>query len=354
MTTSTTSGMSDTSQVRRRVLLVDDENLFLRALDRSLRNKYETTTAVDATSALARLETASFDAVVSDDHMPGRMGHDFLREVAERWPSTVRILMTGLASVEVTIEAVNGAQIAGFVKKPLRPLEIEHCLEAAFSHQIAALQKHSLVIELTRKRDELERLVALLRMDPHLRQDALLTDNQRLHVVAQRDALTGLLNRHGLSQALALAERTPGIQEQYSVLYIDVDRFKAYNDRYGHPAGDGLLRSIAGALEKTLRREGGDLIARYGGEEFVVVAGTGLSTGLAIAERLRRGVEAQTVATVSIGVAAAPDHGESFSAVLEAADRALYLAKSQGRNRVVVTTSGSQHEPACAPVRACR
>ena len=127
---------------------------------------------------------------------------------------------------------------------------------------------------------------------------------------------------------------------------IDVDRFKAFNDRYGHAAGDEALRSAARVLAETIQRAG-DLSARYGGEEFaVILANSKRDAAVALAERLRAGVETlgiphedaeRGVVTLSAGLTlVSPAIGSSPADLLKAADEALYEAKRAGRNRVVV------------------
>jgi diguanylate cyclase (GGDEF)-like protein len=134
-------------------------------------------------------------------------------------------------------------------------------------------------------------------------------------------------------------------RSHFALASLDVDRFKQINDAFGHPAGDQILRAIAGRLREHCRD--GDLLARVGGEEFAVILhGLGTAEALAIAERLRSGVAAQPVRyaigessgqvaiTVSVGVGTFPEHGSTPEKLLEATDRALYAAKSAGRNRV--------------------
>ncbi|TAK92667.1 MAG: GGDEF domain-containing protein, partial [Aquabacterium sp.] len=132
-----------------------------------------------------------------------------------------------------------------------------------------------------------------------------------------------------------------------SILMVDVDHFKKYNDRYGHPAGDECLTQIAKVLQTTLRRPE-DLIARYGGEEFIaVLPRTDANYAAAIAERVRVAVEALQMrhesssashfVTVSVGVVSCKaDFQMKSSALISAADQALYQAKHEGRNRVCV------------------
>jgi diguanylate cyclase (GGDEF)-like protein len=160
-----------------------------------------------------------------------------------------------------------------------------------------------------------------------------------------RDPLTGLFNRRHLQErlwseaAFARRHRAP-----LSLILIDVDHFKRINDEHGHATGDAALRALADALSVLTREE--DVLARYGGEEFALVA-RGIDRGdtLALAERMRRAVEAQRLAgergalsfTVSIGIAHS-ETGEDAHAqqLFEAADRALYAAKDAGRNVVSI------------------
>ncbi|MBU0575608.1 MAG: diguanylate cyclase, partial [Proteobacteria bacterium] len=166
--------------------------------------------------------------------------------------------------------------------------------------------------------------------------------------LSRHDGLTGIANRRHFDEFYqqewkrALREETP-----LSLLLCDLDFFKNYNDTYGHQAGDDCLRAVAGVLQKGLRRPG-DLTARYGGEEFIVVLpGTLREGALAVAESLRRAVEAlaiphsasaaASVVTICLGVSiTVPGPGESPADLLAAADRALYQAKEGGRNRVVI------------------
>lgn len=154
----------------------------------------------------------------------------------------------------------------------------------------------------------------------------------QLRRIGETDPLTGLLNRRGLTDAIAMA------QAPVSFVTLDVDRFKEYNDTYGHPAGDRALQAVAAAIRATVRES--DAVARAGGEEFVVVLPrTGAAGAKRVAEALRAAVEAcrslDRPLTVSGGVATA-ESAEEVGDAFAAADRALYMAKEAGRNRIVV------------------
>jgi len=168
----------------------------------------------------------------------------------------------------------------------------------------------------------------------------------RLHDRAERlattDGLTGLLNRRTLtSQLEARVREARRYGRKVSLVLLDVDHFKRVNDTHGHPAGDAVLRGVAALVKAQARAT--DLAARYGGEEMALVLPETDGPGaLAIAERLRAAVAAaahQTAkgtvrVTVSLGVATAPDDADDASALIEAADAALYRAKQAGRDRV--------------------
>lgn len=168
--------------------------------------------------------------------------------------------------------------------------------------------------------------------------------NERLERLALTDPLTGLFNRRYLDQALALEVTRQRRQKRpFSVLMIDVDHFKHYNDTHGHPRGDDVLKQLARILHENVRAS--DVVARVGGEEFVILLlDTELPHARTGAEKLRDSVVAHDFPfgaqqpggrlTVSVGVASWPKHGETAEEVLEAADRALYLSKAAGRNRI--------------------
>jgi diguanylate cyclase (GGDEF)-like protein len=168
-----------------------------------------------------------------------------------------------------------------------------------------------------------------------------------LQQLATRDSLTGLANRRCFDDTLhAEWQRAMRQQQPLSLLMVDVDNFKQYNDTYGHVGGDDCLRRIAGALAREMRAN--DLVARYGGEEFaVILADQSLKGAAIVAERIRCRVEglhlpnpgaAKSFVTVSIGAAtalAAPDCEPSQ--LVATADAALYRAKHMGRNRISLT-----------------
>jgi diguanylate cyclase (GGDEF)-like protein len=162
--------------------------------------------------------------------------------------------------------------------------------------------------------------------------------------LARQDRLSQLANRLGFDEALALSWRRAVREGQpLSLLMIDVDHFKKFNDCYGHPEGDKVLAAIGGAIGGAIRRPG-DLAARYGGEEFaVLLPNTGSEGAIRIAETIRKTVLAAAMqhersnhrfVTVSVGGATMmPATGTAERTLVENADRALYVAKANGRNQ---------------------
>lgn len=172
--------------------------------------------------------------------------------------------------------------------------------------------------------------------------------NDQLRDLASRDGLTGIFNRRHLDEYLNVELlRCKREKQAISLLMIDVDHFKKYNDHYGHPNGDACLRTVANSISEAIKRPG-DLAARYGGEEFaVVLPGTDTLGALQVAEQIRSDITSANIphtgntagrVTVSVGVAtltaadlANPDE------LIESADRALYQAKAAGRDKVMAS-----------------
>jgi diguanylate cyclase (GGDEF)-like protein/PAS domain S-box-containing protein len=176
--------------------------------------------------------------------------------------------------------------------------------------------------------------------------------NERLQALSRHDALTGLANRRYLADRLENEWRREARHDHTVALIIaDVDHFKAFNDHYGHMAGDECLRRVAGVLQQQVHRPG-DLLARYGGEEFVVLLPeTTLDGAERLAEMMRRAVEDLRLehraapgwpfVTISVGVAEVFPRHHSSDELFARADRALYRAKAAGRNRVEAAAQGN-------------
>ncbi len=179
--------------------------------------------------------------------------------------------------------------------------------------------------------------------------------NKKLKLLSSLDGLTGISNRRIFDEFIDREWRR-GLRNEnpISLIMVDIDFFKKYNDGYGHQAGDDCLKKVAKTLAEEVSRPG-DLVARYGGEEFVVVLGnTGKNVAVALAEKFRTKVEAvkiphaysdiSDVVTLSIGVSTiVPKVSLPPEKLLEAADKALYRAKHEGRNMVKVSEDNEQN-----------
>lgn len=176
------------------------------------------------------------------------------------------------------------------------------------------------------------------RLQLEMQANALEDANQLLEALASTDALTGLLNRRALILRLEEEQLTASEERPLSVMLVDVDHFKQFNDEYGHQVGDDVLRRVAGILRSGCR--GTDVVGRYGGEEFCIgLFNASLDVAQRVAERMCRAVAKANwphrTVTISIGLAAAP-FPRDIDETLRMADEALYESKRQGRDQVRV------------------
>jgi two-component system, chemotaxis family, response regulator WspR len=314
------------------LLIVDDEPDMRLAL-RSLLGVYgyaDVRTVASTREALDVLTAESpspFDLILTDVAMPGLSGIELCRQVkATPHLADIPVLVvTG----RVTDDLMDRAFAAGahdFVLQGVDPHELLARVRAALN----------LKQELERRRARERQLVEVTR--------ELERVNGQLRRLAVQDELTGVPNRRYFNWLLGREwGRAARDGRPLGLILADVDLFKAFNDRYGHLAGDSCLARVAAALTRQVRRAG-DAVARYGGEEFaVVLPEADLAGGMAAGERIRHLVEGRPFVfndkpypvTVSVGVAVATGGPEAAADLLARADRNLYAAKRAGRNRVV-------------------
>jgi two-component system, chemotaxis family, response regulator WspR len=314
------------------VLLVDDQAMVGEAIRRALIGEAEVRLhyCADPAKALAMARQVGATVILQDLVMPGIDGLELVRQYRAD-PVTSQIPIIVLSTKEEP--AVKGAAFkAGandyLVKLPDR-IEL-----------IARIRYHSIAYRNQLQRDEAYRA---LRQS----QELLLERNSELQRLTNVDGLTGLSNKRYFNEYLeAEWKRALRAAAPLSVLMIDVDHFKQYNDTYGHLAGDEVLRTLGQAIKTSFRRST-DLTARFGGEEFVVILpGTGAADTGDQADKLCRVVEelnlphkASSVTdhvTISVGGATTvPRRDGSVEGLVETADQALYEAKRSGRNRAV-------------------
>jgi diguanylate cyclase (GGDEF)-like protein len=236
--------------------------------------------------------------------------------------------------IPATLLTEYGVQMGTLLEFALLSFALAHRLKLAQEANVLLQQAHAA---------ELEARVQARTLDLDHAMNALTQANARLHALSHQDALTGLKNRAFMGEQLPEMWRSAQRwQSPISVLMIDVDHFKQVNDMHGHAAGDEALRQVAGVITRLVQRPG-DHALRFGGEEFLVLLPQTHAVGAAhIAESIRLGVQALDVRvegkrlalTVSIGVACTvPSPELAPQALLKAADRLLYMAKRDGRNR---------------------
>jgi diguanylate cyclase (GGDEF)-like protein len=342
---------------RREVIVcVDDEEGVLRVLRAQLGARFghecQITTARSGDEAVALFDELGRDGesialVIADQIMPGMKGVELLEIVDRRMPATTKILLTGQAGLDAVIEAINRAHLNQYIPKPWDETALLLAVENLLRQFRLVHENQQLISSLSAKNQALLEMNRELEAKIHERTHELAEANTRLAQLAVTDGLTGLYNHRHFHERLALeVERSQRSGLPLSLLMLDVDHFKQFNDSYGHPAGDEVLRQLARVLGDT--RRANDVVARYGGEEFaVILVDTAKFTGAKVAERIRERVyghdfsEAAARAGrigVSIGVATFPDDGSDPESLLRAADAALYAAKRAGRNRVVLSS----------------
>jgi diguanylate cyclase (GGDEF)-like protein len=299
-----------------RLLLVDDEASTRDSIKRTVKKEFEILESDSADGALKILATEKDIAVVlTDENMPGKSGTELLSEIRILYPKIARVVISGQIKLEKMMEAVNSAEVHRFILKPWENEVLRLQLQEAL------LYHHSL--------DEITRLQKLAITDP----------------------VTGLSNHRFFQERIREElERSGRHGRVFSLVMIDVDHFKKFNDRFGHPEGDKALAQIARLLKNATRTA--DSVSRYGGEEFaLVLPETASAAALEVAERIRHDLEDTSIGgppkdkrdpiliTLSIGVSSYPENGKTPEEIIEAADKALYRAKELGRNRVEVFTA---------------
>ena len=306
------------------ILIAEDDRTCSIALRRSLEMLgHSVVVATDGEEACRLLcDRDDIDMVISDWMMPGMDGLELCRRV-RKMSDRLYLYFILLTARTVREDRLAGLQAGAddFLTKPIDRVELAARLGVARRLLAAQAELHDRTVQLERLRDDLA------------------CQNERLEEMATSDGLTGLKNHRHFLGTLDLAVSFAGRQGMpLSVVMLDVDRFKDYNDSFGHPAGDQVLKAVARILRENVRDH--DLVARYGGEEFVaILPATDARTGRAVGERVRAAIEGadwpRRGITASVGVATLGPGVEESAILVETADRALYRAKALGRNRVV-------------------
>ena len=291
------------------IFLVDDNIVNLNMGKNALQHKYTIITIPSGEKLFAALKKLRPDLILLDVEMPGMSGYDTIKGLKIN-PETANIPVIFLTAKSANENELQGLSLGAvdYITKPFN------------------------------------KAIVKARVNTHIR----IVDQMRtIEKIGLVDMLTKIANRRGFEDRLkvewnrAMREVTP-----ISILVMDIDKFKAYNDSYGHQQGDVALKAFADAASRSLKRAV-DFAARWGGEEFLILLpGTGPAGAAEIAERVRRNVESaviltdegkETRVTVSIGVnSVVPTAEDSTKDFIGKADQALYKAKKAGRNRCVV------------------
>jgi diguanylate cyclase (GGDEF)-like protein len=296
-----------------KLLILDDEPGTLDALERLLRRHFRVFKTTHAVEALSLLENhADLAVILSDQRMPEVNGIDFLKTAKMKVPNAVRALLSGQINMEDLVIAINEGLMHRLLMKPwynsYLQVQLQECV-----------QQHRLLAE----RDSLQKL-------------------------SITDPITQLTNhRYFQDQLRVEVERAKRHGREFSLMMLDLDHFKQFNDKWGHPFGDRVLNGVGSLLSAVVRNI--DSVSRYGGEEFVIILpDTPLSSALEVADRLRKKVSDHVWnldptgnpvrISMSIGVATFPHHGQTPSDLIENSDKAMYVAKSRGRNRVIAAS----------------
>ena len=299
-------------KTKNAVLIVDDEKINLMILSKILGSEYTIYTATNGANAIEKAQEFSPDLILLDIVMPDMDGYQTLSGIKNC--ETIRdipvIIISGLGSDEDEEKGL-ALDAADYISKP-------------FSEKIVLLRVRN-QIQIVNHLRTIERLSML-------------------------DQLTQIPNRRSFDERIdmewkkAIREKTP-----ISILILDVDKFKTFNDTYGHQQGDVVLQTVAKIPAQSLKRPS-DFNARWGGEEFVVLLpNTMLDGAMAIAEKIRGDIEKADIphdngsplkVTVSIGVnSLVPQPGAFVATFISSADNALYAAKDAGRNRVMASVN---------------
>jgi diguanylate cyclase (GGDEF)-like protein len=349
------------------VLIVDNDSEIRQVLTLLLSPEYEVITADSADAAESMFHSRqSVDIILTDQKMglpPKRNGIQLLEWVRFNSPRTIRLLMTGFAELEDTIDAINRGHVYHYLSKPWRNDEVLHVLRNAAEkfelignrdHLFEQLQlvNRDLELRVGQRTEELEKANAELK--EAYRQLEEYAEQQKM--LALTDPLTGLKNRR-MIEGMAQAELKRHIRYRNPLTLgiIDVDHFKDINTVHGLPGGDAILVGLAKLLTASLREtdsigravdEKFLSVGRYGGEEFLVIAREANTNGAHIlGERICKKVESTPIEynqklvpiTVSIGLAVAESEvSATYGQMYQEAASALQRAKKEGRNRLIV------------------
>lgn len=300
-----------TEVVAPRILVIDDEEVMRDLFTDVLSDAgYEVIAVGNPEEGVNKVKEMPFEVIITDLKMPGMDGIEVLRKARKIDPDISVIVITGYATVETAVEAMREGAY-DYITKPFHQDEMKIVVSRAIERRFLFREAR---------------------------------EKEYYRELSITDGLTRLYNHRYfhqlLEQEIVRAKRYP---QFISLLMIDIDDFKRYNDVHGHLAGDEVLRKVGGILKAQVREA--DFVARYGGEEFaMLLPETNRKESIVPAQRLREMIEKTSFEgedilplgrlTVSVGVATYPDDAQTKTDLIRTADEALYEAKRLGKNRV--------------------
>ncbi len=334
--------------MKKRILVVDDEQSIRGMVAHVLtEERYHVVEASSGEEALSTFETDPFPVVFTDIRMSGMSGLDLLKKIKRLNPEANVIIMTSHGTMDVAINAIKGGAY-DFLTKPFEDLELVTNVAKRAMQNFELIREREKLVETLKSRNEalanLNKAFRALTVTLKNKNQALENLNNAFKALAIRDQLTGLFNRRYFDEAIVTeVTRATRYGRNLSIIFLDVDFFKKYNDQFGHQHGDMVLKKISQIVKDNVREI--DVATRYGGEEFVIILPeTPKEDAYTVAEKIRRAVEShatdsvsgQTTATITIsaGVATLGSDGSTPSELIAKADQAVYQAKSHGRNAV--------------------
>ncbi len=303
------SGEEQNGTSAKKLLAVDDDEDIRSLLTDLLEESgYKVDTASCGEEALRMIQVSTYDLVLTDLRMQGMQGLEVIKEVKKIDPGIDVIVMTGYASVDSAVESMK-AGAADYITKPLNTDQIR------------------LVIKKNMERRNFQRLAS---------------EREFYKILSSIDGLTELYNYRYFHQSLQIElEREKRYGHILSLIMLDIDNFKDYNDHYGHTVGDLVLKNLASIFKSATR--GCDIICRYGGEEFaVILPETAKKEAAIVCERIRQAVEETKLVdgegnsieniTITIGLASFPIDADNKNELIKQSDKALYQGKEAGKN----------------------
>lgn len=316
-----------------RVIVFDHTPELREAVASVLRRRgYEVYACDKSRDALSLMDVHEFEVMVTNATTTQLTGSDVIATAKSRWPSLEVVMVSGTISLDTALEAIQ-QHVYEVLEIPIDIARLERTVRNAADHSRMARERERLLKELNRQNEKLERQVRNV--------------TRELHEKALRDELTGLYNyRHFTKTFETELSRVQRYERSLSLVMMDLDHFKKLNDNLGHQKGNEVLAAVAQVLSDGCRTC--DYAVRYGGEEFaLILPETSKLAAKHIVDRIRIEVENLNVqyttqegenmtVTISSGIAAAPEDGLTTDALIQRADAALYQAKANGRNCIVL------------------